>query len=107
MSPDEALFCAPMMVANGAFVVVPELLSLPVGEIYQVAANPDVAASIRTAGKILKRLLSILASYMRVRVKPTGGNYHKRGGRRNCYSLSNIESPGRKLKCWRGIEIIS
>ena len=56
VSPDEARVCASGMVANGALVLVPELLSLPVGEIYQVAADTDEVCSRKSSNAAAKTL---------------------------------------------------
>jgi hypothetical protein len=48
------------MVANAVLVAVPELLSLPVGETYQVTANMDEATDIKAAVKVQRLLLITL-----------------------------------------------
>jgi hypothetical protein len=54
MSPEEALVCAFAMVANGVLVAVPVLLSLPVGEIYHVAAFEASVTNTSVAAKTLQ-----------------------------------------------------
>ena len=55
ISPEEALVCASMMLASAVLVVVPKLLSLPVGEIYHVAAKTVEVASTNAAVKTLQK----------------------------------------------------